>query len=259
MERNFRLMTENDSSFIQSLAKGLSVICSFSGDRPAQTLTQVAKFTGMTRASARRILLTLEKLDYVSCDCNLFSLTPKVLDLGFSYLKSLPFWTLALPIMEDLTAHTGESCSVSVLNGWEVQYVLRVPAHRIMSINLSVGTRLPAYCTSMGRVLLAGLSDTDVDHVLRISPLTAYTKKTIVDTLELKKRIAECRSRGWTINYQELEEGLISMAAPIINRHGRWIAAMNISGHALTYSPEEFKNRFLEQLLKATRTVSNML
>ncbi len=246
-------------SYVQSLARGLAVIRSFSTERPEQTLTQVAQFTGLTRAGARRILLTLEKLGYVRSNGRLFRLAPKILDLGFSYLSSIPFWQLAQPVMEDLSAEIGESCSISVLDGWEVLYVLRVPTRKIMSINLSVGSRLPAYCTSMGRVLLAGLPETELDHVLRMSPLTMHTHKTVTDIFELKKRIAECRAQGWALNHQELEEGLISMAAPIINRQRHWIAAINISGHALAYSPEEFKARFLEPLLTAARTVSNML
>lgn len=246
-------------TYVQSLARGLAVIRSFSADRPAQTLSQVAELTGLSRAGARRILLTLETLGYARTDGRLFSLTPKILNLGFSYLSSLPFWQLAQPIMENLAASVKESCSICVLEGWEALYVLRVPTRRIMTINLSVGSRLPAYCTSMGRVLLAGLTETELEKTLLKTPLKKYTRATITDIGELRERIALCRSQGWVSIYRELEEGLVSVAAPIVNRQGQWIAAMNISGHAMTYSEEEFCDRFLAPLRDAARAVSDLL
>ena len=246
-------------SFVQSLARGLSVIRSFNTDRPAQTLTQVAEVTGLTRAGARRLLLTLEKLGYARTDGRLFSLTPKILDLGFSYLSSMPFWQLAQPIMEDLSASVGESCSISVLEGWEVLYVLRVPTRKIMNVTLSVGSRLPAYCTSMGRVLLADLPETELDDILRRTPIKKYTPATISDPKALKERLARCRAQGWTATYRELEEGLTSIAAPIVNRQGHWIAAMNISGHAMSYTEEQFCSKFLEPLRNAAHAVSDLL
>ena len=246
-------------TFVQSLARGLAVIQSFSTERPAQTLTQVAEFTGLTRAGARRLLLTLEKMGYVRTDGRLFSLTPKILDLGFSYLSSMPFWQRAQPIMEDLSANAGESCSISVLEGWEALYVLRVPTRRIMTINLSVGSRLPAYCTSMGRVLLAALPEDKLDALLRRTPIKRYTPATVTDIEDLKGIIARCRVQGWTGTYCELEEGLMSVAAPIINRQGHWIAAMNISGHSMHYTEAQFCERFLEPVRNAALAVSEML
>ena len=246
-------------SYVQSLARGLAVIRSFSADRPAQTLSQVAEVTGLTRAGARRLLLTLEKLGYAHADGRQFRLTPKILDLGFSYLSTMPFWQLAQPVMEDLALSVGESCSISVLEGWEALYVLRVPTRKIMSINLSVGSRLPAYCTSMGRVLLAGLSPRELDAVLAETPLKRHTPGTIVEVPKLKAVIAEIRVKGWASIYRELEEGLVSVAAPIINRQGAWIAAMNVSGHALSYTEEEFCARFLPPLRNAAQAVSDLL
>src|SRR6478752_6151600 len=148
--------------YVQSFARGLEVIRSFSADAPRQTLTEVAGRSGLSRAGARRILLTLETLGYVSSDGKLFSLTPRILDLGFAYLSSMPIWNLAEPVMEALVGEVKESCSAAVLDGTDIVYVLRVPTHKIMSISLGVGSRLPAYCTSMGRMLLAGLDDDDV-------------------------------------------------------------------------------------------------
>lgn len=144
-------------SYVRSFARGLEVIRSFSQKAPTQTLSEVAQRTGLTRAGARRILLTLQALGYVDSDGRQFRLTPRILDLGFAYLSSMPFWSLAEPEMESLADEIGESCSAAVLEGTDVVYVLRVHTHKIMRTSLGVGSRLPAYCTALGRVLLAGL------------------------------------------------------------------------------------------------------
>ena len=177
-------------SYVQSFARGLAVIRAFNAQRPEQTLTDVAAATGLTRAGARRILLTLQTLGYVEAEGRLFRLTPKILDLGFAYLTSMPFWNLAEPVMEELSAQVHESCSAAVLDRTEIVYVLRVPTHKIMTINLSIGSRLPAYCTSMGRVLLAALDDETLDATLGSTPLYAHTPRTVTDKEELKKIIA---------------------------------------------------------------------
>ena len=245
-------------SYVQSFARGLSVIRSFSAERPAQTLTQVAQVTGLTRAGARRILHTLEKLGYVRGEGRLFTLTPRILDLGFSYLSSMPFWKLAQPVMEDLSANVGESCSISVLDGVDVVYVLRVPTRKIMSINLSIGSRLPAYCSSMGRMLLAGLEERELDALLAASRIHAYTQYTVTDIDELKKRIRACREQGWASVAQELEEGLVSLAVPI-TKNQKSIASINVSGHALHFTQQEFVQKFLEPLQRAARHISSLL
>lgn len=246
-------------SYVQSFARGLSVIRAFNAQRPAQTLTEIAQASGLTRAGARRILLTLVGLGYVEADGRLFRLTPKILDLGFAYLTSMPFWNLAEPIMEALSQQVHESCSVSVLDGTEIVYVLRVPARKIMTINLSIGSRLPAYCSSMGRVLLAGLSDQELDRVLHASDLRKRTQRTVTDIEELKAIIARIRAQGWAQNDQELEEGLVSLSAPIRNRAGQVIAAMNISGQANRTSAEEMVRRFLPPLLEASEKITNLV
>src|SRR5689334_10461036 len=146
-------------SYVQSFARGLQVIRSFSASTPRQTLSEVAAATGLTRAGARRILLTLQTLGYVSSDGKLFALTPRILDLGFAYLSSMPIWNRAEPVMEALVRQVQESCSAAVLDATDIVYVLRVPTQKIMRINLGVGSRLPAWCTSMGRLLLGELSD----------------------------------------------------------------------------------------------------
>ncbi|BAN22890.1 transcriptional regulator IclR family [Caballeronia insecticola] len=246
-------------AYVQSFARGLAVIRSFDASRPAQTLTDVAGATGLTRAGARRILLTLQSLGYVEADGRLFQLTPKILDLGFAYLTSMPFWNLAEPVMEDLVAQVHESCSAAVLNGAEIVYVLRVPTHKIITQNLSIGSRLPAFCTSMGRVLLAALDDTRLDEALDASSLVARTPHTIVDRAALKEAIAVVRRQGWAIVDQELEEGLISMSAPIRDRQGRVIAALNISGNAQRKTAKQMAKAFLEPLQEAAQRVSDMV
>ena len=252
--------TEKPSdSYVQSFARGLSVIRAFDASHPAQTLTEIAQASGLTRAGARRILLTLVGLGYVQNDGRLFRLTPKILDLGFAYLTSMPFWNLAEPVMESLSQSVHESCSISVLDGTEIVYVLRVPARKIMTINLSIGSRLPAYCSSMGRVLLSGLDAAELDRVLRASDLQPRTRRTVTDIDTLKTLIAEIRTRGWAQNDQELEEGLVSLAAPIRNRTGQVIAALNISGQANRTSAQEMVDQFLPPLLEAADKISAMV
>ncbi|RFU49447.1 IclR family transcriptional regulator [Paraburkholderia sp. DHOC27] len=246
-------------SYVQSFARGLAVIRAFNAQRPEQTLTDVAAATGLTRAGARRILLTLQTLGYVEAEGRLFRLTPKILDLGFAYLTSMPFWNLAEPVMEELVAQVHESCSAAVLDRTEIVYVLRVPTHKIMTINLSIGSRLPAYCTSMGRVLLAALDDETLDATLNSAPLYAHTPRTITDKEELKKVLAQVRRQGWAIVDQELEGGLISLSAPIRNRQGRVIAAMNISGNAQRNSARQMVKAFLEPLQQAAQNVSDLV
>jgi len=244
---------------VQSFARGLSVIRAFNAEHPEQTLTDVAAATGLTRAGARRILLTLQTLGYVEAEGRLFRLTPRILDLGFAYLTSMPFWNLAEPVMEELSATVHESCSAAVLDRTEIVYVLRVPTHKIMTINLSIGSRLPAYCTSMGRVLLASLDEAALDETLGSSPLYAHTARTVTDIGELKKIIGQVRQQGWAIVDQELEGGLISISAPIRNRQGRVIAAMNISGNAQRTSAKQMVKTFLEPLQQAATRVSGMV
>jgi len=247
-------------TYVQSFARGLGVIRSFSAKAPQQTLSEVAQRTGLTRAGARRILLTLEGLGYVESQGRLFRLTPKILDLGFAYLSSLPLWNLAEPVMEALVEQVKESSSAAVLEGPDVVYVLRVPTHKIMSINLGIGSRLPAYCTSMGRMLLAGLPPDELDRRLAaMAPIEARTPHTETRPERLKELIAQARRQGWCIVSQELEEGLVSLSAPIRDRSGRTLAAMNISGQLNRTPPAHMLEVFLPKLLQAADTISRML
>lgn len=246
-------------SYVQSFARGLQVIRSFSAQAPQQTLSEVAARSGLSRAGARRILLTLQTLGYVSSDGRLFKLTPRILDLGFAYLSSMPMWNLAEPEMQALAARVGESCSAAVLDGADIVYVLRVPTHKIMSISLGVGSRLPAHCTSLGRMLLAGLSDEEALSLLQASDRPALTRHTVSEPDELLARVRQARKQGWCLVNQELEEGLISLAAPLTDRSGRTVAALNISGQANRTPAKMMQETMLPALLEAAATISRLL
>jgi IclR family pca regulon transcriptional regulator len=246
-------------SYVQSFARGLEVIRSFSAQSPEQTLSEVAARSGLTRAGARRILLTLQTLGYVYTDGKYFSLTPRILDLGFAYLSSMPIWNLAEPVMEHLAQEVGESCSAAVLEGTDIVYVLRVSTHKIMSISLGVGSRLPAYCTSMGRVLLAALPEEQALACLEASSRDALTRHTVTGLDALRQKLAQTRRQGWCLVNQELEEGLVSMAAPIQDRRGRTVAALNISGQANRTSAKVMQDTMLQPLLLAAQTISRLL
>ncbi|MBG6071943.1 MULTISPECIES: IclR family transcriptional regulator C-terminal domain-containing protein [unclassified Polaromonas] len=246
-------------SYVQSFARGLEVIRSFSAQSPRQTLSEVAGRTGLTRAGARRILLTLQTLGYVESDGKLFRLTARMLDLGFAYLSSLPIWNLAEPLMETLAGQVKESCSAAVLDGTDIVYVMRVSTHKIMSIGLGVGSRLPAYCTSMGRMLLSALPPDQMTRVLQASERSARTRYTVTDLDELAAKIALVRKQGWSLVNQELEEGLVSMAAAITDRNGQTVAALNISGQANRTSTRVMQDTMLPALLGTARSISQRL
>lgn len=246
-------------SYVQSFARGLQVIKSFSASAPRQTLSEVAVASGLTRAGARRILLTLQTLGYVESDGKLFSLTARILDLGFAYLSSMPIWNRAEPVMEALVQQVQESCSAAVLDATDIVYVLRVPTHKIMRISLGVGSRLPAYCTSMGRLLLSDLDDDEIRARLAASTREAFTKHTLTDVDALFAKVTQARRQGWCLVNQELEEGLVSIAAPIVNRSGRAVAALNISGQANRTSAKVMQETMLPALLASASEISRLL
>ena len=246
-------------SYVQSFARGLEVIRSFSAEAPQQTLSEVAARTGLTRAGARRILLTLQTLGYVDSDGRWFRLTPRILDLGFAYLSSLPIWNLAEPVMEQLAEQLGEAVSAAVLDGTDVVYVLRVSTRKIMRISLAAGSRLPAYCASLGRVLLAGLPDDAARAVLERSDRVAFTRRTLTEVDALMDEVQRARSQGWALVDQELEEGLISMAAPILGRNGQMLAAINVSGQANRTSARQMQQAMLAPLREAAEQIGRLL
>ncbi len=215
--------------FVQSLARGLSVIRAFDADHTTMTLSEVARRANLTRATTRRLLLTLEELGYVRSDGREFRLTPLVLHLGYAYLSGLSLAELALPHLQELSARLSESTSAAVLDQEDIVYVARVATRRIMRVAIAVGTRFPAYATSMGRVLLAGLNQEDLSALLDSVPLVPITPRTVSSRERLLDELSKVRAQGWAMVDQELELGLMSMAAPIRDGDGQVIAAVNVS------------------------------
>ena len=251
----------SNSDFVRALAKGLTVIEAFGARSPAMTLSEVAKKTTLTRGTARRLLLTLVDLGYVGFDGKRFSLRPRALNLGFAYLNSQDLWQLAQPYMVELVEQVHESCSIAVLDATEIVYVARVPTSaRIMSINLGIGTRLPAFTTSMGRVLLAGLANGALRQLLEVaSPLPKYTPKTITEAAPLLREIDLVRRQGWALVDQELEQGLRSIAAPIVDTGGAPIAALNIGTHASRWPIQKLTQDVLPLLKQTAASISALL
>jgi IclR family pca regulon transcriptional regulator len=245
--------------YVQSIDRGFAVIKSFSGRADALKITDVAERTGLSRAASRRFLLTLKELGYISADGGLFRLTPRVLDLGFTFLSTMRLPDIAESIMEKVVATVHESCSITVLDGMDIVYVARVPAKRIMSISLAVGARLPAYPTSMGRVLLAGLDAASIDRYLSEVIPERLTARTVTSKAQLRRILDEVREQGWAVIDQEVEVGVRSVAAPIRDYSGRTTAAINISSHASRVTMKELRERHLPLVLQAADRISGLL
>ncbi|HEU0310792.1 MAG TPA: IclR family transcriptional regulator C-terminal domain-containing protein [Sphingomicrobium sp.] len=249
--RNF----EEGPDFVQSLARGLSVLRAFDGDQPRLSLAAVAARSGLSRAAARRLVLTLQHLGYVRADGREFTLTPRVLELGFGFLGSLQLADVAQPLMEDLSHRVGESCSMAVLDGQSIVYVARIPVRKVMTVSLGVGARLPAYCTSMGRALLSGLTDRELNAWLQDCRPTAHTVHTVIDPLRLGRLVEEVRALGHAYVEQELELGLCSVAVPVHNRDGRVAAALNVGMRF----DNGARGRALDELVPALRDTAEAL
>lgn len=252
-------MEESNRMFVQSLERGLEVIRSFNEECPRQSLSEVARRTGYSRASCRRLLFTLETLGYVGVDGREFFLQPRILDIGYSFLTSLPFRDIVEPFIQDLSDKVRESVSASVLDGSDIVFVSRVAASRIMTLSLSVGSRLPAYCTSTGRVLLAAMPVTEQRRHLRSRPLVALTKFTLHRESDIVVELEKVAKRGWALNDQELEIGLRSVAAPIRDSTGRTVAAINISTPVGRTNLKELREELVPQLLATTQRVNSIL
>lgn len=245
--------------FVTSLARGLSVIQAFDENHSKLTLTEVAKRTDLNRATARRFLFTLNTLGYVQSDGKLFWLSPKILELGYAYLASQPIVEIVQPFIEKVSNETGESCSVSVLDGNDVVYIARYLTHHIMSVTLNVGTRLPAYVTSMGRVLLAYKTDEEIAEILASSQLKKYTEHTTISRDKLQEHLLEVRKQGYAIVNQELEFGLRSAAVPIFNQRGQCVAAINVGTQVARIDEAELIERILPSLQLAANQIKEVL
>src|ERR1022692_1242433 len=244
-----------NSDFVQSLDRGLAVIRACGPDREKLMLSEVARATGLTPAAARRFLLTLVKLGYMRSDGREFSLRPRVLELGYAYLSGLALPEVAAPHLEELVAKLHESSSISVLDGHHVVYVARVPTKRIMTVAISVGTRFPLYATSMGRVLLAAMSEEELERYLAEAVFESFTGRTVTDPDRLRTIVHEVARQGYAIVDQELEEGLRAVAAPIRGSADVGTASINVSAHASRVSLAVMRSEILPALLRTASQI----
>jgi IclR family pca regulon transcriptional regulator len=245
-----------ESTFVQSLDRGLAVIRAFDRDHSRLTLSDVARRADLSRAAARRFLLTLERIGYVRVDGREFSLRPRVLELGYAYMSGLTLAEVAQPHVEAFVAGVHESSSLCVLDGDEVVYVVRVPTRRIMSVVIAVGTRFPAYATSMGRVLLAALPEDQLESYLSRVQMQPLGPQTITDPDQLHAELVQVQQQGFALVDEELEEGLRSAAAPVRNAQGDVVAALNVSVHTSRTSMKRLRDEFLPPLLATAQQIS---
>lgn len=241
--------------FVESMARGLITLTAFGAGRAELPLTAVAEATGLARATARRALITLEHLGYLATDGKLFRPTPKVLELGFAPLSGLTLPAIAQPHLVALVERVHDSASMAVLSGDDIQYVARVPTVRIMSVNITLGTRFPAYPTSMGRVLLADLPPAELSARLALTDLAPLTRHTVTDPGQLLALLEDVRSHGYALVDEELEEGLRSLAVPVRDRTGRVVSAVNVSTHAGRCTADEARERLLPALRTAAAAI----
>jgi IclR family transcriptional regulator, pca regulon regulatory protein len=253
------MQTLKATDTLGSLAKGLSVIEAFSAERARLAIADVSEKTGLDRAAARRCLLTLASLGYADYDGKYFSLTPRVLRLGTSCLGAMPLPKIVQPWLDKLSAEIGQSTSVSILDDWEIVYLARASQQRVMSITLMPGSRLPAACASMGRVLLATLPDQQLRSLLKKHPPEKRTHHSITDTEELISAVQRVRSDGFAIADQELEVGLRSIAVPLIDSRGRTVAAINVGVAAIHERPGELRELYLGKLLDVQKALQPLL
>jgi IclR family pca regulon transcriptional regulator len=248
-----------DPDYVLSLARGLQVIEAFNDSPRGRTVSDLSAATGLSRAAVRRLLITLEQLGYAQREGAVYRLTTRILRLGFSWLSSTSLASLAVPVLEQLSGRIHESCSVSVLDGEQIVYVARSASNRVMAVDLSVGSRLPAYCTSMGRILLAGLAPADLRAFLKTASLKRLTPKTLVTRSALVKAIGTARDEGYALVDEELEIGLRSIAAPVRSESGRIVAAMNTGVHAARVSKSELTGRILPELRAYAHRLGQLL
>jgi IclR family pca regulon transcriptional regulator len=249
----------SDPSFMTSLARGLAVLRAFSDSRRTLTIAQISQKTGIPRAAVRRCLHTLKELGYADAEMNNFSLRPKVLTLGYSYLSSTPLTVSAQPYLNNISRTLNESCSLAVLDENEVLYVSRSATSRVMSVALNTGSRLPAYCTSLGRVMLAHMPEDALNAYFEKVRLRAMTERTVVSQKRLRDVLAGVRTAGYAVNDEELELGLRSIAVPVRGASGNVLAALNVGTQAARVSIEQMKAEFLPVLLRGAQELAVLL
>lgn len=253
------LFRGGDPDFMTSLARGLHVIRAFAGVDRRLTIADVSRATGLTRAVVRRCLYTLRELGYAATDGRTYSLQPRILNLGYAYLSTAPIPIAAQPVLEELSGQVGEATSVAVLDDGAVVYVARAATRRIMAVTLGVGSRLPAYCTALGRVLLAEMPPERAAQELAKFELVAHTRFTVISLRRIEEILDEVRAEGFAVNDQELEVGLRSIAVPVRNVVGATVAAMNVSAQASRVTRRELLDRELPLLKAAAERLGSQL
>lgn len=249
----------SSGEFVQSLDRGLAVIRAFSNERDLLSLAEVAHATDLSRASVRRALLTLETLGYVGSRQGRFYLRPRVLDLGYAFLSSSSSIDITQDHLRRLSVQIGESVSACEYDDGDVVYVARAAAETIMPIRLGIGRRLPAFCTSTGRVLLSEFDAEQLDEYFRVFPREKLSPATTTDEHVLRDQIAQVREQGWSLNNQEVDLGARSVAAPVVGTDGRYLSAVNISVSTSRVSAEQLIEEYLPELLSATAKISSDL
>jgi IclR family pca regulon transcriptional regulator len=248
-----------ERDFVQSLERGLAIIKAFGPEHSTLTLGEAAAKTGLTRAAARRFLLTLTKLGYVGTDKKTFWLRSRILELGYSYLSSQSWWQVAQPVLEEAARATQETCNIAILSDTEIVYVARVIAKRIISTNLSIGSRLPAHVTALGRVLLAYLPKDERKELIKRTSMTKLTSLTIDDKRKLEGVLEQVRKNGYAIVDQELELGLLAIAVPIQEPSGNVLAALGVSVGAGRVSQENLVKQVLPILRRSSDLIARGL
>jgi len=249
-----------DPDFMASLARGLAVVQAFQERKRHLTIAQISHRTEIPRAAVRRCLYTLIKLGYATTDGRTYSLLPKVLTLGHAYLSSTPLAVSAQPYLDRMSEQLHEACNMATLEGDDILYIARsATTQRLISVDLSVGGRLPAYCTSMGRILLAALDDVTLHEYLAHAEVQAKTSRTLHTPEALLECLQQVREQGWCVVDQELEQGLRSIAVPVYDASGQVLAALNVSTHAARVSRTELEQRFLPIMLSSSRDLSAQL
>jgi IclR family pca regulon transcriptional regulator len=251
-------MARPDTSpdFIEALARGLDVIRVFAPHRPVMSLAAVAAAAGLARPTARRILLTLTELGYVRAADGGFELTPRVLDLGMSYVLSHNLWDVARPHMQALVARTHESSSIAQLDGSDIVYVARVAVPKIIALAVTIGTRFPAMQTSLGKVLLAALPPEQVEAVLAEPSRSGISARWQPEAAEREAALREIRARGWSLTDEQLALGIRSVAAPLRDGSGQVIAAINVTVHAAETPVQLLTGDYLPMLLQTASAIS---
>lgn len=246
-------------SFTTSLARGLAVVQAFNDSCKPQTMSQISNTTGISRAAVRRCLYTLQQLGYVDAEQNNFTLRPKMLVLGYSYLSSTPLVISSQPYLDAISRELGESCSLAVLDDSEVLYIARSTPSRVLSIAQNAGSRLPAYCTSLGRVMLAHLPAIELEAYLAQVPIKKMTSRTVTTKKCLRELLLKVHDQGYAINDEEYELGLRSIAVPVRSPSGEVMAALNIGTQTSRISVERMRETFLPVLLRGAHEVAILL